>query len=120
VHGCFWHYHQNCRYSKIPASNSEFWKTKLEKNAKRDNEKTQLLIKSEWRVIVVWGCGIKEKNSTLQGVLFEILKNQSKCSYYEIGISALEIMTGKARNSKESINQKYNLFANFHLSLAQS
>jgi len=97
VHGCFWHYHQNCSYSKIPASNSEFWKNKLEKNAKRDNEKIQLLISSNWRVIVIWGCRIKDKKAALLTDLSEILKSQSKCSYYEIGASALGIPTEKSK-----------------------
>ena len=31
VHGCFWHGH-TCKRGKLPESNHEFWKQKIEKN----------------------------------------------------------------------------------------
>ena len=30
VHGCFWHLHQGCSYSKLPSTRPDFWKVKLE------------------------------------------------------------------------------------------
>jgi DNA mismatch endonuclease Vsr len=35
VHGCFWHMHEGCRYFVLPATNTEFWKNKLEGNRER-------------------------------------------------------------------------------------
>ena len=36
IHGCFWHQHPGCKAARIPDTNSEFWKSKFEKNiAKR-------------------------------------------------------------------------------------
>lgn len=59
VHGWFWHYHKNCKYSKIPSSNVEFWTGKLEANVKRDNRNVRLLKKAGWQVITVWQCQLR-------------------------------------------------------------
>lgn len=32
IHGCFWHQHPGCKAARIPDTNSEFWKSKFEKN----------------------------------------------------------------------------------------
>lgn len=36
VNGCFWHGHEGCRYFRLPKSNIEFWKEKIERNVARD------------------------------------------------------------------------------------
>lgn len=35
VNGCFWHMHENYKYSSIPKSDHEFWENKLEGNVKK-------------------------------------------------------------------------------------
>ncbi len=55
VNGCFWHHHSHCRKSKLPNSNRRFWKTKIQKNVKRDKINNKLLIKQGWRVLTIWG-----------------------------------------------------------------
>lgn len=32
VNGCFWHGHEGCKYFRLPKSNVEFWKEKIEHN----------------------------------------------------------------------------------------
>jgi DNA mismatch endonuclease Vsr len=32
THGCFWHGHENCKASELPATNREFWEEKIGKN----------------------------------------------------------------------------------------
>lgn len=60
VHGCFWHFHQDCREGRIPNTNTLFWQEKLVKNIERD-EKHQLKLKElGWRVIVIWECEIEK------------------------------------------------------------
>ncbi len=59
VNGCFWHMHENCKYSSIPKSNYEFWKNKLEGNVERDKKNYAQLESMRIKVIVVWGCEIK-------------------------------------------------------------
>lgn len=55
IHGCFWHGH-NCGRGKLPGTNTEFWKTKIERNVERDRTAYRLLREQDWHVIVVWGC----------------------------------------------------------------
>jgi DNA mismatch endonuclease (patch repair protein) len=52
VDGCFWH---GCpRHGRKPASNTEYWHAKLERNKKRDLAVGRLLRKKRWRVIRIW------------------------------------------------------------------
>lgn len=36
VNGCFCHGHEGCKYFRLPKSNVEFWKEKIERNIERD------------------------------------------------------------------------------------
>ena len=58
VHGCFWHGH-DCSLFRLPATRTEFWRAKIERNRKRDDEVTIMLAESGWRQLVVWECAIK-------------------------------------------------------------
>jgi DNA mismatch endonuclease (patch repair protein) len=56
VHGCFWHRHEGCRDAKLPSSNVEFWRTKLDRNVERDRKAVANLMAEGWRVLTVWEC----------------------------------------------------------------
>jgi DNA mismatch endonuclease (patch repair protein) len=56
VHGCFWHRHENCRYSYAPKSNIEFWEKKFQNNVARDARVRGELEGMGWKVAVVWEC----------------------------------------------------------------
>ena len=60
VNGCFWHMHENCKLSSIPKNNYDFWKNKLEGNVERDKKNYKELENMGIKVVVVWGCEIKE------------------------------------------------------------
>lgn len=62
VHGCFWHQHSGCPLVKKPATNPEFWSTKLGKNQERDRRNVEALIQAGWRVRVVWECVTRLRN----------------------------------------------------------
>ena len=53
VHGCFWHYHEDCSRGRIPERNHEFWKAKLEGNRHRDQKKERELIDIGYDVLVI-------------------------------------------------------------------
>ena len=55
VHGCFWHGH-DCSRGKLPDTNADFWRAKIERNIVRDNEVTDQLCSQGWNVIKVWSC----------------------------------------------------------------
>lgn len=58
VHGCFWHNHKGCSISRIPSTNSDFWKKKFQRNVERDKRVKKELRKLGWKVIVVWECEV--------------------------------------------------------------
>lgn len=59
VHGCFWHMHE-CKYFKWPTTNPQFWREKLDGNAKRDRRVIVELQSKGWTVLTVWECELKE------------------------------------------------------------
>jgi len=71
IHGCFWHQHMACRYAKLPSTNPEFWKAKLEGNSIRDRRNVEALLALGWRVLTVWECATRDRD--LLPVLPEIL-----------------------------------------------
>lgn len=60
VHGCFWHFHEGCKYAVMPSTNTDFWKEKLMNNKARDQKIQRELEDAGWKVIVVWECQLKK------------------------------------------------------------
>ena len=60
LHGCFWHGHDCARGARLPATNSEYWRQKIERNRQRDRHQKRDLAKLGWRVLTVWECQLKE------------------------------------------------------------
>lgn len=60
AHGCFWHGH-SCYLFKWPASNTEFWRTKITRNMELDREHLVQLQEMGWRTGVIWECSLKGK-----------------------------------------------------------
>ena len=56
IHGCFWHRHGTCKYTRWPKSKLDFWKPKLEANRRRDQAVRRSLRRTGWKLIVVWEC----------------------------------------------------------------
>lgn len=72
VHGCFWHQHESrsgdaaafkCKIARVPKSNIDYWKPKLERNKSRDKKHIRELKASGWKVLLVWEC--ETKNSVV-------------------------------------------------------
>lgn len=60
VHGCYWHGH-DCTLFRLPASNQEFWQTKIDGNRARDARNISALNSLGWRIGVVWECALRNK-----------------------------------------------------------
>lgn len=76
VHGCFWHGHENCKKARVPKSNVEFWKNKIERNKQRFNEVAGQLRAQGWKVVVIWECEIeKDFENTMRKLIAAIEKN---------------------------------------------
>ena len=70
VRGCFWHQHKDCGGDRMPGSNLDYWRPKLEKNIRRDAEKDEALRELGWSVMIVWECEI-----TAQEGVVEVVEN---------------------------------------------
>lgn len=60
VHGCFWHRHARCALARMPKSNLEFWRHKLNTNRARDRRNCARLRAMGWKVLVVWECELEK------------------------------------------------------------
>lgn len=59
IHGCFWHQHLGCKLAYTPSSNTDMWKKKFADNNARDKRVQSALIDQDWKVIVIWECGLR-------------------------------------------------------------
>lgn len=71
VQGCFWHMH-DCGKFRWPGSNLDYWKPKIMRNVERDKKNQEQLIRTGWRVLLVWECQLKPK--IIQNTLEELAK----------------------------------------------
>jgi len=62
VNGCFWHGH-NCKLFKWPKSNQTFWKEKISGTIERDRKNLEQLSSLGWRILTIWECALKNKNT---------------------------------------------------------
>ena len=86
VNGCFWHGHEGCKYFRLPKSNVEFWKEKIERNIERDKESMQALFDLGWKVVRVWECELRNKanrEETLNKIYTSITSPDGSCYSFE-------------------------------------
>lgn len=72
VHGCFWHGH-DCHLYKLPATRTDFWRSKVVANITRDRNAIDALHKAGWKTIVVWQCSITGKSRLKSDALSRVL-----------------------------------------------
>lgn len=87
VNGCFWHQHPGCIQSRLPKSNTEYWKAKMEKNVANDSLHYDQLQEMGWTVKVLWECQLKKNfEGMMDGVISELLScstnSSNKKSFY--------------------------------------
>ncbi len=71
VNGCFWHHH-DCGRFVWPATNTEYWRKKIDRNTERDKENYDLLTAQGWQILIIWECQLKKKVSDKQlQILYE-------------------------------------------------
>lgn len=73
VNGCFWHMHERCKYGRLPKSNLEYWRSKLEKNTANDAKHIRQIKAMGWHVIVLWECMLKKDfDEVMEAVVTEL------------------------------------------------
>ena len=77
IHGCFWHRHNNCKFSYVPKSNVEFWRKKFRKNILRDKEVITQLKNENIRILILWECTVKKmiRNKIFREEILDKVKN---------------------------------------------
>lgn len=58
INGCFWHGH-DCKHFRLPKTNTQFWKDKIERNRERDLIARTRLSALGIRYATVWECDTK-------------------------------------------------------------
>lgn len=67
---CFWHgCEEHCR---LPTTRAKFWKDKIERNKRRDDEVSEHYERKGWNVIRVWEHDLKKKDFEFD---FELIKS---------------------------------------------
>jgi len=52
IDGCFWH---ACRdHYRLPATNTDYWEAKIERNVERDHRVNETLARAGWEVLRFW------------------------------------------------------------------
>ncbi|NUT60035.1 DNA mismatch endonuclease Vsr [Herbaspirillum sp. C9C3] len=79
VHGCFWHQHQRCKKAAKPKTNPEKWASKFTQNVERDRSHLEALESANWKVIVIWECGLGRSSDNYDALhwLPEAIRNPS-------------------------------------------
>lgn len=73
----FWH--GNPRRFIMPATNINYWKTKIERNRARDKEVNKLLKSAGWRVLRVWEYDIKHYPDKVAHKILNTI-NSTRCA----------------------------------------
>jgi DNA mismatch endonuclease (patch repair protein) len=74
IQGCFWHGH-NCHLFKLPATRTEFWRTKIASNVLRDRKNLAACHQLGWRTLVVRECALKGKTRLPMEELEAVMQN---------------------------------------------
>lgn len=104
IDGCFWHGHKDCRYFRLPKTNIDFWRHKINLNIARDYRNDVELRLLGWRVIRVWECNLrnpKERDHTLE-VLYNNIISPHNCASYTL----TETPAGIAAEPTESYGKR--------------
>ncbi len=79
VNGCFWHGH-DCKWGRLPKSNSNFWSAKIRANQARDARNIDLLEKQGWHSMKIWQCQLRSPAFLLEKVRSFLGEASSGCS----------------------------------------
>jgi DNA mismatch endonuclease, patch repair protein len=62
INGCFWHQHDdpNCKISRVPKSNHDFWLPKLKRTKERDLSNLKTMCQMGWKSLTIWECELKD------------------------------------------------------------
>lgn len=73
VNGCFWHGH-DCPMFRLPKTNADFWRHKIERNRIRDADEQRQLARMGWHCVTVWECELRKnvREQTLRSLEYTL------------------------------------------------
>ena len=71
VNGCFWHGHDCRRGNRLPNTNTDYWRAKIQRNRARDTRTNQALTDAGWHVVIIWECQLEPSIIQLLKVLHD-------------------------------------------------
>ncbi len=88
VNGCFWHGHE-CDKFRLPKSNTQFWRNKIDTNRNRDRLNNCKLRLLGFRVITIWECELSKarREKTLEALSFtlsQIVLKENNATLYDM------------------------------------
>lgn len=69
IHGCFWHGHDCKRGARVPQTNTDYWRQKIERNRTRDADIRSSLTMQGWSVLTIWDCETKDQHALTRNIV---------------------------------------------------
>jgi len=60
-----WHGHKKCKLARMPKSNVDFWKNKIDGNKTRDSKHIKKLKRIGWCPIIFWECELSNPKNLI-------------------------------------------------------
>ncbi len=83
VHGCFWHRHSGCKHASRPQTRVRFWEDKFKGNVVRDRRNEIALRELGWRVMVIWECETKDRDTVMERIAGFLGREKSEAAVGE-------------------------------------
>ncbi len=101
VNGCFWHGHEDCRFFRMPKTNTDFWTQKIFRNRERDKADQKALAALGWHCITIWECQLRSpiRQQTLTSLEFTL--NHIFLKDHTVGYPQLEEEEALGRVAEE-------------------
>lgn len=90
VNGCFWHGHENCRYFRMPKTNTDFWTRKITRNKERDQADQRALAAMGWHCVTIWECQLRPALRQQTLLSLEYTLNRIFLKDHAVGYAPLE------------------------------
>ena len=78
VHGCFWHGHLDCKKSKLPKTNAEFWQNKINQNRARDARTAELFKEMGFDYFIIWECELPKLAESCLSTFIELYHSRKQ------------------------------------------
>ena len=77
INGCFWHFHKDCKFARLPKTNTDYWQKKLSKNTENDELHNEQLVSMGWYPITLWECELKKDFQNVMEQTIRLIKSRN-------------------------------------------